>query len=149
MFCSSFFFIVLLLTLLSYQYEIKLQPCKNKNVPLYIKLLRFIHHFILIFQFVAIFKYPLLSIIINIIVKIHWIINNDKCILTENVNNYCGYNPKKFIALNNNFTKYRRLYQLILGIIGYYITNKKTEYINLILIYFLVSSIYKNKYKKI
>ena len=144
---SSFYFILLLLSLLSYIYEITLQPCKKKYVPLYIKLIRFIHHLLPVLQFLLIFKYPLITIILSIIIKIHWVINNDKCELTVRVNEYCGYDTNNFLTIRDNIQKYECFYRPILVMVGYYITNKKTEYISLIFIYLIVSRVYKNKYK--
>jgi hypothetical protein len=146
---SSFYFILLLLSSLSYIYEIYLQPCKKQYVPLYIKLIRFIHHLIVTFYILGFLKYPLVSLILLISIKIHWLINNDKCELTVKVNKYCGYNTNKFITLFHSFlTDYDWLYKynwlyLINILIGYYITNRKIEYIQLSLLYLIINTIIK------
>ena len=140
---SSFFFIGILLTFLSYQYEIKKEPCKKKNVPLSINFWRFIHHLIITFEILGFLKYPLVSLILLISIRIHWLLNNNKCELTLKVNKYCGYNTDKFTTIFQPLNDYDWLYKPIGILIGYYITNRKIEYIQLSLLYLIIKTIQK------
>ena len=140
---SSFFFIGILLSFLSYQYEIKKEPCKKKNVPLSINFWRFIHHLIITFEILGFLKYPLVSLILLISIRIHWLLNNNKCELTLKVNKYCGYNTDQFTTIFQPLNDYDWLYKPIGILIGYYITNRKIEYIQLSLLYLIIKTIQK------
>ena len=91
---SEFWILIFVLSFLSFIYDIKTNVCFKLNKSFGLYLFLFFHHFLAVFlyigwisnsKFILIFYCLFVSIII-----LHWITNEQKCILTQVINYYCN-----------------------------------------------------------
>jgi hypothetical protein len=75
----------------------------------------FIHHIMSVYILFGGFLFnPIYHLIFLIIILLHWITNNNKCLLTELTNKYCGLNKnRKFKDFLYYITKNRNILYIL------------------------------------
>jgi hypothetical protein len=135
-------FIILLLATVSYHYEKKAVPCKNNKLKTATNIFIFLHHCLVIFGVIGFFKYPFITLTLRLGLIIHWVTNNNRCFATVVRNKACGYDEGKLfhnIQMANNL-KYLPFF------IGIFFTDKKLEYVYMLILFFIVKLFYNIKY---
>lgn len=99
-------------------------------------IIRWIHYFVVLFLFFGFLlppKYVWTYVLFVIILKIHWMKNNDKCILTELEHRLTGTNNNN----NNNNTRYPFIGKMF-SYVNISMTDEQYDYIFNVLIIILV-----------
>ena len=141
--------ILLILTTFSYILEKKYYDKKLlKPRNLYIELISLIHHTLVMFSTGMFFLYPLVGLTLEILFKLHWVFNNDKCILSQI---YHGYYFNSANSEFNNLITFITNKKYVLAAVvaitfGFFKTENKNVYTYLLLIYILLLLLLKIKY---
>ena len=141
--------ITLILSTVSYILEKKYYDKKLLNPRnLYIELISFIHHILVIFSTSMFFLYPLVGLTLEILFKLHWVFNNNKCILSQI---YHGYYFNSANSEFNNLITFITNKKYVLAAVvaitfGFFKTENKNIYTYLLLIYILLLLLLKIKY---
>ena len=117
----------LLLTTIQYFTDIQMYPCTNINGHI----LLYFHHVINIYIYFGAFLFnPFYHLIIISLTVIHWITNDNKCILTEWINEICypeyteykGFNDfSRIIGLQDEYPNISYYYMLSMIIYDIYL----------------------------
>ena len=125
--------ILFILSLIQYRMDIHMHPCNHiwGNVILYI------HHILNIYIYFGGFLLnPLYHFIVVVLTMMHWILNDNKCFLTEIVNDICypeyseyseyseykQFNDfSKMLGLQDNYPHISYYYLLMIMIYDYYL----------------------------
>ena len=141
--------ITLILSTVSYILEKKYDEKKIlKSRNFYIELVSILHHLLVMFSTISFFLNPILGLSLETIFRIHWVFNDNKCILSQIYNGYYFNNPdigfKNLITfiINKNYI----LPAVVVITSGFLKTKHKNLYIYILLIYILVLLILKLKY---
>jgi len=126
-FMNQSFMILFILSLIQYRMDIHMHPCNHiwGNVILYIH-----HIFGIYIYFGGFLLNPLYHFIIILLTMMHWISNDNKCFLTEIVNDICypeyseykQFNDfSKMLGLQDNYPNISYYYLLMIMIYDYYL----------------------------
>ena len=117
---------LLIISVIQYLTDIQMYPCTNMNGHI----LLFIHHVINIYIYFGAFLFnPFNHLIIISLTVIHWITNDNKCILTERLNEVCypeyteykGFNDfSRMIGLQDAYPDISYYYILLMVIYDIY-----------------------------
>jgi hypothetical protein len=122
----TIFIIIISIIITNIDISTDYKECYKKNANVYIIL--FFHTLLCIFSYIGCFynNKTILKIYLlcYIILPIHWLTNNNRCVITEYVNKICGFdinrNSDRILQLKNGF-----IYSSILRIICFSIAVKK------------------------
>lgn len=105
------------LTTLQYLIDIQMYPCNSLKG----NLILYLHHLVDIYIYFGGFLFnPFYHLIVVIITLLHWLSNNDKCILTEWVNSICYPEYTEYKGFND-FSRMLGIQQRYPSISYYYL----------------------------